>query len=279
MKQADYAAAERAFQRAVQLSNGATDAIGALVDAKIAAGKVADARSLAEAQVAKKPKQPSFHIYAARTYNAGHETAKAEAALKSALAADPANLQAYLDLSRIYIAGRRLDEARIQLEAIVARRPKAVWAHTLIAMSLHLQNRKAEARQRYEKILEIDPRAVIASNNLAMLLLDDGQNLDRALSLAQTAKQQLPDSPEVNDTLGSVYSKKGFDSLAIAPLELSARKDSTNPLYQYHLGLAYAQVGQKAKARTALQGALSLNGEFVGSIEARRVLASLSTSR
>jgi Flp pilus assembly protein TadD len=146
-------------------------------------------------------------------------------------------------------------------------------------MSLHIQNRKMEARQRYEKILQIDPRAVVASNNLAMLYLEEGQNLDTALGLAQTAKEQLPDSPEVNDTLGLVYAKKGLGNLAIVPLELSARKDPTNPVYQYHLGLAYAQVGQTMKARAVLQDALALNAAFDGSTDARRVLAALSTNR
>jgi Flp pilus assembly protein TadD len=157
----------------------------------------------------------------------------------------------------------------------VAKSPNEVWAHTLIAMSLHLQNRIPEARQRYEKILAIDPRAAIAANNLATLMADEGQNLDKALDLAQTAKQQLPDSPEVSDTLGSVYLRKGLSSMALPAFEFSARTDPANPVYQYHLGMTYEKMGDKVKARTALQRALALQPDFEGASDARRLLSAL----
>ena len=279
MRQGDYAAAERAFQRAIQLTNGAVDAVGALVEVKIAAGKLADARSIVEEHIAKKPKEAWFHIYAARVYKAERDTGKAETALKTALANDADNLAAYLDLTRLYIDQNKLDEVRAQLEAIVARQPKAVWAHTLIGMSLQIQNRLPEAKQRYEKILEIDPEAAIAANNLAVLLADAGENLNRALNLAQTAMRQLPESPEVNDTIATVYMKQGLPSVAIPHLELSVRKDPASPTYQFHLGQAHAQAGQKAQARAAFERALALDPGFDGSQEARRQLSQLPAGR
>ena len=279
MKQGDYAAAERAFQRAIQLTNGAVDAVGALVETKIAAGRLADARSIVEEHIAKNPKKAWLHIYASRVYKAEGDLGKAEAALRTALANDSDNLAAYLDLTRLYIAQNKLDDVRGQLEAIVARQPKAVWAHTLIGMSLQVQNRLPEAKQRYEKIVEMDPEAAIASNNLAVLLADAGENLDRALNLAQAAMRQLPESPEVNDTIASVYIKQGLGSSAIPHLELSVRKEPASPTFQYHLGQAYALAGQKAKARTAFERALTLNPGFDGSQEARRQLAQLTANR
>ena len=48
------------------------------------------------------------------------------------------------------------------------------------------------------------------------------------------------------------------------------------PVDQATLELAYAQAGQKVKARTALEGALALKREFDGSQDARKVLAGLS---
>ena len=279
MKQGDYAAAERAFQRAIQLTNGAVDAVGALVETKIAAGRLAEARSIVEEHIAKNPKKAWLHIYASRVYKAEGDLGKAEAALRTALANDSDNLAAYLDLTRLYIAQNKLDDVRGQLEAIVARQPKAVWAHTLIGMSLQLQNRLPEAKQRYEKIVEMDPEAAIASNNLAGLLADAGENLDRALNLAQAAMRQLPESPEVNDTIASVYIKQGLGSSAIPHLELSVRKEPASPTFQYHLGQAYALTGQKAKARTAFERALTLDPGFDGSQEARRLLAQLTANR
>jgi tetratricopeptide (TPR) repeat protein len=276
LKQRDYPAAERAFRRAMELSNGGPDAVTGLVDTYLASGKLADAQRVVEERVGSNPKDAQSRVLAARVYDAQREPAKAETALKSALAADPKNLNAYMQLGRIYFTEKRLDDGRKQLEAIVAQQPKAVWAHTMIAMSLQVQNRVPEARQRYEQILALDPHAAIAANNLAMLLLADKQNIDRALELAQNAKQQLPDDPNINDTLGLVFLEKGLGGLAVPPLRISVEKEPSNAVFQYHLGQAYAQIGQKTEARATLERAVALKADFEGAADARRLLTGLS---
>ena len=64
-------------------------------------------------------------------------------------------------------------------------------------------------------------------------------------------------------------------SLAVDPLQRSVEKDPSNPLYRYHLGLAYLKVGDKVKARASLEQALKLKSDFEGAPEARKVLASI----
>jgi tetratricopeptide (TPR) repeat protein len=276
MKQKDYTGAERSFQQAFDMSNGATDAGGALIDAKLAAGKVKEARTFADQWVAKNPGRSQVNMYAARVYRAAGDNKKAEEALQHALTANPSDLQAYFALITMYLEEKRMDEARAQLQKIIDKQPKAVWAHTLIAMSHHLQGHKTEAQAEYEKVLAIDPQAVVASNNLAMMLLDQGKDLNRALELAKTAKRQMPDSPEACDTLGLAFMKNSQPASAIPQFSLSISKDPNNPVYHGHLGVAYAQAGQKDKARASLQRALSLGSNFDGSDEARRTLADIS---
>ena len=87
-------------------------------------------------------------------------------------------------------------------------------------------------------MLAIDTRSVIAANNLAYMYAETGGNLDRALSLAQTAVEGAPDSAAVQDTLGWVYYQKQLPDLAIRAFEQSVAKDPDNPIYHYHLGLA-----------------------------------------
>jgi len=140
-------------------------------------------------------------------------------------------------------------------------------------MILQGQGSLPEARRRYEEIMKIDPRAAVAANNLAYIYAEGGGNLDVALQLAQTAKERLPDVPEVNDTLGFVYLKKELPSLALPPFQLSAEKDPANPVYHYHLGLAFAQNGETAKAKASLTRALALSDNFPGANDARQLLA------
>jgi len=145
----------------------------------------------------------------------------------------------------------------------------------VIGVILQMQNRQAEAQTRYEMVLAIDPRAAVAANNLAWMYAEGGGNLEVALGLAQTAKAQLANDPQVANTLGWVYYKKGLASLAVAHLRESVDKSPTNARYHYHLGLAYAKSENIPAARKALEQALRLDPTFDGSADARRVLAAL----
>ena len=96
-----------------------------------------------------------------------------------------------------------------------------------------------------------------------------------ALSLAQTAKEQHPDNPNIADTLGWIYYKKTAYGLAIAQLEDSREKMPQNPEVHYHLGMAYYKNGDPERAKQALQQALQLRQDFPGAEEARAVLERL----
>jgi Flp pilus assembly protein TadD len=115
----------------------------------------------------------------------------------------------------------------------------------------------------------------VASNNLAWMYASRGEQLDRALQLAQAAVAEVPDHPEFNDTLAFVYLKKHLPSLAVPPLRLAIEKAPGNPSFQYHLGLAYSETGDKAAARQALERALKLKPDFDGAEDAKRILKTL----
>src|ERR1035437_1969853 len=99
-----------------------------------------------------------------------------------------------------------------------------------------------------------DGRAVPASNNLAHAMLQTGGNLDVALSLAQTARRGLPDSPGVADTLAWIDYQKGAYQSAVGLLQEALKlqeknKMPDNPDIHYHLGMAYEKTDHPALAR------------------------------
>jgi tetratricopeptide (TPR) repeat protein len=164
------------------------------------------------------------------------------------------------------------------MDAVVQRDPKAAGALTFAGIILEAQGKADAARQRYERALAIDPNAAVAANNLAWMTASTGGNLDVALQLAQTAKRGLPESAEVNDTLGWVYYKKEMYREAVNALQQSAEKAPSNPEYRYRLGMAYVKAGQWEKGKQALGEALKLKPDFPGADEAKKTLQSLGTS-
>ncbi|MBE7414124.1 MAG: tetratricopeptide repeat protein [Deltaproteobacteria bacterium] len=95
------------------------------------------------------------------------------------------------------------------------------------------------------------------------------------MSLAETAKSLAPEDPNVSDTLGWIYYKKGVYMKAISLLRESVEKEPDNPVIRYHLGMAYYRKGDAALAERELKKALGLKGDFQGSKEAREALGSL----
>jgi len=101
--------------------------------------------------------------------------------------------------------------------------------------------------------------------------------------LAQRAREQTADSPQIADTLGPqitdtlgwIYYKKKVYAQAISLLKESVATMAGDPIVRYHLGMAYYKNGNKDLARAELQQALRLQQDFSGAQEAREVLATL----
>jgi predicted Zn-dependent protease len=144
-------------------------------------------------------------------------------------------------------------------------------------------SREARARQgdggvpatRYEKGLALNPRFAPAANNLAWVLSEHGADKGKALALAQTAKELAPEDPQVSDTLGWIFYRRGVHQRALALLKDSAAKLPCNTMIQYHLGRVSAQLGDKEAARQARAIAAVSATPFPGQEEARKALAAL----
>jgi Flp pilus assembly protein TadD len=132
-----------------------------------------------------------------------------------------------------------------------------------------------KAKAEYEHALKIDPNFAPAANNLAWIYSEQGKNIDVALSLAQKAREKLPEDPAIADTLGWIYYKKNTYLKAINLLKESSEKLGENPVVRYHLGMAYYKNGDKDQAKRELKTSLKLNTNYPGAEEAKKVLAEL----
>ena len=96
-----------------------------------------------------------------------------------------------------------------------------------------------------------------------------------ALTMAQKAKEQFPDSPNISDTLGWIYYKKNIPGRAVTYLKEAAEKLPENPTIRYHLGMAYYKSGNRSMAQKELTQALNMGVVFPEADKARAALKEL----
>ena len=220
----------------------------------LSSGKAADARRRLVHQLERHPDNSALVLMSGKVLLAERQYARAEAMLRRAGELDRSKpRESYTLLGHLLIAEKRLAAASTAFAAVIERDPMSSEAHTMLGLLMHAQRRVPEAVAHYEKALEADPYAVAAANNLAWLLAKNDQKLDRAFELARVAHARQPTNPQVVDTLGWVVLQAWRAAIGDYDSRAAVQLDAANPLYTYHLGLAYAKDGSDAKARKALE--------------------------
>jgi tetratricopeptide (TPR) repeat protein len=269
----DVATARAHFEQAQTLDPKSAEPVAGLIALAFKRNDNAGAKALIEQRL-KQGSTADLQLLAARTYLVLKDSVSAEKALRAAITENPFHLQAYGMLGQLHLSQERLDQALEEFEALTSRQANPVGPLTMSGVILQSQGKLDLAKKKYEAALGVDSRAAIAANNLAWILADSGEQLDRALQLAQTAIAAAPDAPELLDTLGWVYYKNNQPELAIPLFRQSIAKAADNSTYQYHLGLAQLKAGDTTNGRAALQRALDLGTSQTTATEIRRILGS-----
>ena len=111
------------------------------------------------------------------------------------------------------------DAVIVVMERAAVAVPESAEVQYRLALVYENNARRGDAIDAYEKAIALNGDLALAKNNLAYLLTETGGDLDRALELAQQAKEQLPDNGSAADTLGWVLLKRGVPSAAIGYLQ------------------------------------------------------------
>src|SRR6185503_19662837 len=268
-------AARAAYAKVAAIQPNDLESLQGLIAVDLAQNRKKEAVDRVDAALKRMAPSSELLMMAARTYGASGDMKRTEEALKKAIDVDPHRLVAYGLLGSFYVSQKRLADARDQFTEIITRNPRSVSANTMLDMIMEAQGDAKAAETQYQKTLGIDPESPVAANNLAWILVASDRNLDQAAQLAKAALKQLPDSPQVNDTMGWIYYKTGVYELAARHLEQSLRRDQSDPSVHFHLGMTYVKLNDPAKARTSLEKALSINPQFAGAAEAKTTLSSL----
>ncbi|HUA67817.1 MAG TPA: tetratricopeptide repeat protein [Candidatus Saccharimonadales bacterium] len=276
LQQNQNAAARAEFEKALQLAPDYLPALEQLVNLDLVDKQYAVALQQVQQRVEKNPKTAALQILLGKILAAQGDTNQAEAVLSKAISLQPDDQAAYLLRAQLYDATGQSQKAVADLQTALAKEPKDVAALMLMGGILNSEKDYEGARDAYEKLLALTPNNAVALNNLACVYADHLDQLDQAYSLARQARDAAPTDPSIADTLGWILYRQGQYSSALPLLRESAGKLYAVPEIQFHLGMACYMTGDEADAKTSLQRALQLTGDFPEKDECNQYLAVLN---
>jgi tetratricopeptide (TPR) repeat protein len=223
-------------------------------------GKLAESKARVRAAVEAEPDSARLVQLDATLAFLEGDLPRAEARYKRAIELDPGDVSAYEELARLYVVTGRRAETIATYEKALAGQPDSGRLNHVLGVLYESDGQAEKAIGYYEAAIRLDSRIAESKNNLAYLLAERGEQLDRALDLAQEAKALLPDNPNASDTLGWVLFKRGVPSAAIGYLREAeagmSPDDVSLGIVRHHLAQAYEANGQADEALASLERAL-----------------------
>ena len=275
LSQKRYAESATLFEQTLQYDPNSISALRGLVSCDFIKKQPAQALARINAQIAKSPKNSSFYDLLAQIQAGNKNFDQAAVSAQKAMDLNPDDGEAVA----IYA---QLQGQRGQAANAIGAWEKWSQAHPSNAGALAILGTLEEARGNgnkaedyYKKALAIQPTQPVAANNLAYKMLQNGGNVDVALSLAQTARRGMPNSPSSADTLAWAYYYKGTYGFARDLLEESIKAAPNDAVAQYHLGMVYAKLGDKSNAVIHLKKTISLAPDTPAAKDAKTALQGL----
>ena len=124
---------------------------------------------------------------------------------------------------------------------------------------LQAMGRTEDAERRLAALVLQNPRDARAAFSLAQSLAGRGADTDRALSYAKRAAYftAVAEAPEM---LGRIQLQRGDHDAAVEVLSAAVESRPEASSARYHLGLALAAAGERARAREAFDAVILADG-------------------
>jgi len=204
---------------------------------------------------------------------AGEET-KAMNSFQASTALNPAAIASEMNLARLFMDSKQMEKAKAIYTKVEKVKPDHLTMLIALGAIHDYQGDLKMAESYYRRSLVIDANHGYASNNLAYLLSETNGDTNEALALAGIALDKHHNDPNILDTMGWVYYRKGSYLYAILFFKESLALKPDNPMTCYHLGMALSKTDEFEKARPYFEKALSLNNDFKHAEEIRKMLKS-----
>ena len=263
------------LEQALDSNPNSSRALRLLVSTLLAEKQPALALSRVQQQITKAPQNSDMYDLLADLQLRSGDNAGALASAEKAMQINPSDATAAMSYTRAQIAQGNAPKAIEKWQQWTKDHPTDAQALTVLGSLQEAQGDRDGAMASYKKALAIQPEQPVAANNLSYLMIETGQNVDVALSLAQIARRAMPDSPNTADTLAWAYYQKGNYGSARDLLEDAAKADPNSASIHYHLGMIYVKLSKNTDAATQLKKAVSLAPNTPTAKDAQKALNAL----
>ena len=263
---------QKYYQEALSHSPDYFDAIQGVVNLDSLQGKSASALQFIQDQIKQNPDNAALFLLQGEVLLNDGQLVGAEQAFSRCLALDKNNLPAHILLGQVESALKKPGEAAMNYQSAIEIAPNNVRLFAALGGAYEAQGEWKKAQATYQQALAIRSDDAMSANNLAYLMLEHGESVSVALTLAQTARRGLPDLPNSADTLGWAYYHTGAYSAAIPLFEEAVKKVPNSATYRYHLALTYQKMNDSARANVEFQKVINLSPSSSLADDARRAM-------
>lgn len=262
--------------------NAEVSSMAALVMSYVRSGRTDEAVTFVDEVIEKNPNNPAALILRGDLETQLGKADAAEATFREAINIAPDTIESYQALVGHLLRFGRNDEAIEVARAGLAKRPEVTRLRLTLALLLKEQGDTEGAIAEYETLYEQTPNSFVVANNLASMMIEVDQSpeqVERAFILAKRLRDA--DLPHYKNTYGWLLYLRGEPEQAIRYLKSAADALPTVMLAQYHLGVAYADLGLVDEARASLTKAVELGGDqdLPEIVQAKEVLAALPSTQ
>jgi tetratricopeptide (TPR) repeat protein len=253
----DYKKSEQIYAELFKANPKDTRGLAGETESLAAQNRLGDAIKETQAAIDKDPQRADLKLVLAKFYVRAERYDEAIALYQKLLAQDPRSRDLLWQLGESERRKGDINSAIETFRRCSQSAPSDTTCLTQLGMIYEGTGRQDQARPIWEQILKIQPDHALALNNLAFAKAQDGVDLDQALTMSQKARQQMPNSPAVSDTLGWIYVKKNLSDDALRIFKDLTTQNPDSPTFHYHYGVALLQKGDKPSAKKELEKALA----------------------
>lgn len=264
------------LEQALENDPNSVGALRSLVGYDLFKKQPAQALARINAQIAKSPRNSAIYDLLAELQVQSKNFDQAAATAQKAMQINPDDSGAISIYAQLMVSSGQTANAVSAWEQWSKNHPGNAGGLAVLGVLEEARGNRSKAEGYYKQALQIQPEQPVATNNLAYIMLETGENVDVALSLAQTARRVKPDSSNTADTLAWAYYYKGTYGFARDLLEDAVKTNPNSATMEYHLGMVYSKLRDKTNAMTHLKKAISLAPDSPAAKSAKTALGGLS---